>query len=138
MCLILAAADHNPELQVVHRKVNNLFTCMCSHLCVFFILILYMKVWRTCSHILSGRIGPRMLKLQDRFPVELRRHRFILYTRRSGGTGHEGGGSDQSIGSTVSDAIVRSWLRWTATRSSALGYFSRLRLVVDNWPHILW
>ena len=26
------------------------------------------------------------------------------------GTAHEGGGCDQSIGSTVSDAIVRSWL----------------------------
>ena len=28
-----------------------------------------------------------MLKLQDRFPVELRLHRFKLCTRRSGGTG---------------------------------------------------
>ena len=45
---------------------------------------------------------------------------------------------DQSIGSTVSDAIVRSWLWSTATRSSPLGYFSRLLQVVDNWPHILW
>ena len=27
-----------------------------------------------------------MLKLQDRFPVELRLHRFILCTKRSGGT----------------------------------------------------
>ena len=34
-------------------------------------------------------------------------HRFILCTRSSGGTAHEGGGCDQSIGSTVSDAIVR-------------------------------
>ena len=49
-----------------------------------------------------------------------------------------GWGCDQSIGSTVSDAIVRSWLWSTATRGSTLGYFSRLLQVVDNWPHILW
>ena len=44
----------------------------------------------------------------------------------------EGGGCDQSIGSTVSDAIVRSWLWLTATRSSTLGCFSTLLQVVDN------
>ena len=64
-------------------------------------------------------------------------HWFILYSRRSEGTAHEGGGCDQSIGSTVSDAIVRSWLWLTATRGSPLGCFSILQ-VVDNWPHILW
>ena len=53
------------------------------------------------------------------------------------GTAHEGKGCDQSIGSIVSDAIVRSWLWSTATRSSPLGYFSRLLKVVDNCPHIL-
>ena len=53
-------------------------------------------------------------------------------------TVHEGGGCDQSIGSTLSDAIVGSWLWSTATRSSPLCYFSRLLQVVDNWPHILW
>ena len=52
--------------------------------------------------------------------------------RRSGGTAHEGGGCDQSIGSTVSDAIVRSWLWLTATRSSPVGCFSALLKVVDN------
>ena len=51
---------------------------------------------------------------------------------RVGGTAHEGGVCDQSIGSTVSDAIVRSWFWSTATRSSRLGYFSRLLQVVDN------
>ena len=45
-----------------------------------------------------------------------------------------GWGWDQSIGSTVSDAIIRCWLWSTATRSSILGYFSRLLQVVDNWP----
>ena len=39
---------------------------------------------------------------------------------------------NQSIGSTVSDAIVRSWSWATATRSSSLEYFSKLLQVVDN------
>ena len=38
----------------------------------------------------------------------------------------------KSIGSTVSDAIVRSWLWLTATRSSPVGCFSALLKVVDN------
>ena len=45
-----------------------------------------------------------------------------------------GCGCDQSIGSTVSDVIVRIWLWSTATRSSPLGYFGRLLQVVDNCP----
>ena len=73
-----------------------------------------------------------MSKLQDRFPVELRLHRFILCTRSSGGTAHEGRGCDQSIGSTVPGVIVHSCLWSTATKSSPLGYFSRLLQVVDN------
>ena len=92
-------------------------------------------------HTLSGRIGrwlPGMLKLQGRSQLWLRLHRFILCTRRSGGTVHEGGGCDQSIGFTVSDAIVCSWLWSPSTWSSTLGYFSRLLQVVDNWPHTLW
>ena len=48
------------------------------------------------------------------------------------GTAHEGGGCDQSIGSTVSDAIVRIWLWSTATRISPFDYFGRLLQVVDN------
>ena len=47
---------------------------------------------------------------------------FTLYnTWSSGGTAHEGGGCDQSNGSTVSDAIVSSWLWSTATKSYPLG-----------------
>ena len=38
---------------------------------------------------------------------------------------------DRSIGSTVSDAIVRRELWSTPTMSSQLGYFSRLLQVVD-------
>ena len=70
-----------------------------------------------------------MLKLQGRFPVELKIHRFILLPV---GTTHEGRGCDQSIGSTVSDVSVRSWLWSTETRSSPLDYFGRLLQVVDN------
>ena len=44
---------------------------------------------------------------------------------------------DQSIWSTVSDGILRSWLWSTATTSSPLGYFSRILQAVDNWPHIV-
>ena len=77
-----------------------------------------------------------MLKLQGRTDVAkqqvARLHRFIPCTRRSGGTTHKSGAYDQSIGSTVSDAIVHSWLWLTATRSSPLGYISRLLQVVDN------
>ena len=75
-----------------------------------------------------------MLKvaLQDRIPAVAELQRLILCTRRSGGTAHEGRVCDQSIGSTVSDAIVSSWLWSTATSSSQLGYFSRLLKVVDN------
>ena len=72
--------------------------------------------------------------LQDRISDVAELHRFILCTRRSGDTAHEGGGCDQSIGSTISDAKVRSWLWSTATRSSTLGYFSILLQVVDNRP----
>ena len=50
----------------------------------------------------------KVARLQDRIPAVAELHRFILCTRRSGGTTHQGGGRDQSIGSTVSDAIVRS------------------------------
>ena len=54
-------------------------------------------------------------------------------TWSSGGTAREGGGCNQSIGSTISDAIVRSWLWSTATRSSPLGYFSNYckLLIID-------
>ena len=52
----------------------------------------------------------KVARMQDRIPAVAELHRFILCTRRSGGTAHESGGCDQSIASTVSDDIVRSWL----------------------------
>ena len=68
-------------------------------------------------YTLSGGIGKvvasHLLRLHVR--VLLRLQLFILCTWRSGGTAHEGGGCDQSIGSTVSVAIVRSWLWLNAT-----------------------
>ena len=74
----------------------------------------------------------KVAMLQDRIPTVAELHLFILCTRSSGGTGHGGSGYDQSIGSTVSDAIVRSWLWSTATRSFPKGFFSRLLQVVYN------
>ena len=58
----------------------------------------------------------------------------LIYTMHEAlrGTAHGGGGCDRSIGSTVSDAIVRSWLWLTATMSSLLGCFGTLLQVVDN------
>ena len=81
----------------------------------------------------------KVARLQHRIPAVAELHRFILCTRRSGGTAHEGGGCDQPIGSSVSDAIVRSWLWSTETMSSPLGYFSLHSVVVDSplggsWP----
>ena len=84
-------------------------------------------------HTLSDRIGKVVAShaaVACSVPA-LRLHWFILRTRRSGGTAHEGGGCDQSIGSTISDAIVRSWLWLTATRSSPLGCYSTLLKVVE-------
>ena len=60
-----------------------------------------------------------MLRLNLQIRVLLRLHWFILCRWCSRGTAL-GGGCDQSIGSTVSDAIVHSWLWLTATRSSPL------------------
>ena len=74
----------------------------------------------------------KVARLQDRIPAVAELHRLTLCTRRSGGTADEGGVCDQSIGSTVSDAVARSWLGSTSTMSSLLGYFSRLLQVVDN------
>ena len=83
---------------------------------------------------LSGSIGKVVASHAEGWRVESRQrmHRFILCTRRSAGTAHEGGVCCQSIGSTVSDAIVNSWLWSTATRSSPSAYFRRLLQVVDN------
>ena len=61
----------------------------------------------------------------------------LIYTMHVVLRGYWGWWCDQSIGSTVSDATVRSWFWLTATRSSPLGCFSTLLQVVDNWTYIL-
>ena len=52
------------------------------------------------------------LRLQDRIPAVAETHRFILCTRPSGGTAHEGGACDQSIGTTVSNIITAIIFNW--------------------------
>ena len=71
-----------------------------------------------------GKVLPRMLKVPRSNPGC--GWAAPIYTMHEALRGycHKGGGRDQSIGSTVSDAIFRSWLWSTATRSSPLGYFS--------------
>ena len=88
---------------------------------------------------LSGRIG-KVVALHAAVARSIPAEVAPIFTMHEAlkGTLHEGGGCYQSIGSSVSDAMVRSWLLLTATRSSPLGYFSTLLQVVDNWPHILW
>ena len=74
---------------------------------------------------LSGRIGKVVVSHAE---VAL------IYTMHVAlrGTAHEGGGCNQSIGSIVSDAIVRSWLWLAASKIYPLGCFSTLLQVVDN------
>ena len=50
----------------------------------------------------------------------------------------EGERSGQSIGSTVSDAIVRNWLWWTATGDAYLATSVALLQVIDNLASELW
>ena len=64
--------------------------------------------------------------------VICRQHSTVQYVELWGYYPVYGGGYDQSIGSTVCDAIVHSWLWSTASRSSPLGYFSKSLQVVDN------
>ena len=78
----------------------------------------------------SGRRGKVVASHAEGCKIESRLWlscRDLYYVRSARGTAHEGGGA-----TTVSDAIARSCLWSTATRSSPLGYFSRLLQVVDN------
>ena len=90
-------------------------------------------------HTLSGRIGKvaaAHAAVARSIPAEVA----LIYTMHEALRGYcpWGWGCNQSIGSTASDSIVRSWLWLTATRKSPFGCFSTLLQVVDNWPHILW
>ena len=79
-------------------------------------------------------LQPRMLKVAGSIPGRAWLHRFILCTKSLRTTAHESWRCDQSIGSTVIDAIVRSWLWSTATRSYPWATLVVLLQVVDNWP----
>ena len=70
---------------------------------------------------------PHMLnELQDRFPAEAAPIYTMHAREGKGELPMRVVGANHSIGSTVSDAIVRGWLWLTATRIYPLGYFSRL------------
>ena len=99
----------------------------------------------TVIYTLSGRIGKLggcivcwSCKVDSRLSCGCTADLYYICTRSSGGTAHGGEKCDQSIGSAVSDAIVRSWLWSISTRSSPLGYFGKLLQVVENLPHMLW
>ena len=84
-------------------------------------------------HTLSGRIGKVVAShavVARSCPAEVG----LIYTMHVALRGHcpRGWGCDHSIGSTVFDAIVRSWLLLTATMSSPLGCFSTFLQIVDN------
>ena len=86
-------------------------------------IIIPLSFYLLFVYILSGCIGKVVAwhaAVAHSIPTEVA----LIYTMHEGGTAHEGGGVDQSIGSTVSDAIVHSWLWLTATRSSPLDCFS--------------
>ena len=85
------------------------------------------------TYTLSGRIG-KVVALHAAVARSIPLRCTDLYYARGaqGVLPSVGWVCDQSIGSTVSDAIVRSWLWLTATRSSPVGCFSALLKVVDN------
>ena len=73
-------------------------------------------VWHTRGRVFEPRLSSKSCDLEAAF-----RQR---NTSSSESTAHEGGGCDQSIGSNVSDAILRCWLWSTTTWSSPLGCIS--------------
>ena len=73
-----------------------------------------------CNCIVQGELRRYYVARNCIVQVELKGY----YTVKSGGNG-------QSIGSTVTDAIVQSWLWATATGSCPLGYFSSI--TASSW-----
>ena len=94
---------------------------------------------------LSGRIGKVVASHAEGCKVArsnpgsvAERHRFILCTRRSESTAHKAVGAISQL-DLPSDAIARSWLWSTATRSSPLGYVRNYcKLLIIDPMHILW
>ena len=143
---LFLVGDITFDITVIELMMYSISSNQCCLICfvarkaAYFCLFKLGSYCRGYFYTLSGRIGKVVAShaAVARSVPALRLHWFILCTRSSGGTAHEGGGCDQSIGSTVSDAIESSWLWLTATRSSPLSCFSTLLQVVDNWTHILW
>ena len=96
----------------------------------------------TCVYTLSGRTGSALVShtrgrvFERRLLQQVLRFVGRVYTGvpyvELRGYCHEDRGCDQSIGSTVSDAILHCGLWLTETRSSSLCNFSILPQVVDN------
>ena len=81
-----------------------------SNLCIFMCLLLDLRLcdilYPEWPHGQGGCLACCGCTFESRWGL----HWFTPCKWRSGGSAYEGGGWDQSIGSTVSDAIVRSWL----------------------------
>ena len=86
------------------------------------------------DNTLSGRIDKVVAAHVEGCGVDsrLRLHLFILCTRRSGGTAHDGMGATSQFDLPSQTPRVRILLWSTKTRSSPLGCFSTLLQEVDN------
>ena len=84
-------------------KLSNVLRFTRRRICQFRadIMIWYIPIYPPlCHYTLSGLIGKVVAshaELQDHFPVEPRLLLFILCTRSSRGTAHEGGGSTSKL-----------------------------------------
>ena len=120
----LYIAYYHEFIKCIFYTLNYINTVISIYLkkllCVLCVLS---KLWTLSGSIYIGKVVASHVdrSLQGRFLARL-----LLCMRRSRGTAHEGVGNGKSIGSTVSDAIVSSWLWSTATRSCQLGYFSSI------------
>ena len=123
--------------QVAWGSFSDAFRGICGYFWLIFFPVFLLNVMYSI-YTLSGWAGKVVAShaaVARSIPVEVA----VIYNT------HEalrrycpwGWGCDQSIWSTVSDAIDCSWLWLTATRSLPLGCFSTLLQLVDNWPHIL-
>ena len=73
-------------------------------------------VWHTCGRVFEPRLLQQVLRFVGRV--------YTVQYLELRGYCPRGWGMRPVNGSTVSDAILRSWLWSTVTRNSPLGYFS--------------
>ena len=125
---IVVAFFISKGVRLKYHGYKSMFTCS------IYLNLEFSRSISQISNILSGRIGKVVARHAKGCRVDSRQrlYRFILYTRRSGDTAHEGGWYDQSIRSNVSDAIFRSWLWLTATGDAHWDTSGDLLQVVDN------